>query len=562
MKKITLLSAFIFLLTGSLFAQLPSDYPFKTYVDSSGNLYVTGCVAGNNPNEDLDIWFVKYRNGVPAASDTLSNPGVDRGYDIISDEDGYIYITGYMSNGSNGNDIVFLKYDSTGSLVHIDTSCAAGDDRGYCIAYDGSDIYIGGYKTASSTGTDMVTLKYAKSGSLTWDVPYNNGGNYDGDDFYTHIVYDDYNVYMVGSVAIPYSSSSDIVLIVYSKDDGDTTGYEITHDHIKQVPTACAITNLSHHPIQKSELTITGWETDNLGKNVHNNYITAFMNRNGSSLSLEWVKRFGGTNDDIATACIGAGTENVLVTGYSYRSGTGYDFATINYETEDGDTAWVLYFDSVESEDRASNIKTDANGDAIVSGYCEEAEYDFIIKKYESISSTPVLQWSRNHEPGFTPSSAPNLKRSTFMYTDAGNNVYVFMFRWSSVLDAEYEAVKLDSSGNELYTIDDNNDGNILLVAPADDEWEDFKLEQNFPNPFNPVTNISYSIPTESHVILKIYDMAGRETAVLVNENLREGSYNAIFNAAHLPSGTYIYRLTAVSNNIRFTKTARMILVK
>ncbi len=74
----------------------------------------------------------------------------------------------------------------------------------------------------------------------------------------------------------------------------------------------------------------------------------------------------------------------------------------------------------------------------------------------------------------------------------------------------------------------------------------DFKLYQNYPNPFNPITKISFDIPqTENreNTKLAVYDMLGRETAVIVNEHLKPGSYEIEFNAQALSSGTYFIRL-------------------
>ncbi|MGE5351504.1 MAG: cellulase family glycosylhydrolase [Acidobacteriota bacterium] len=72
-----------------------------------------------------------------------------------------------------------------------------------------------------------------------------------------------------------------------------------------------------------------------------------------------------------------------------------------------------------------------------------------------------------------------------------------------------------------------------------------FYLSQNYPNPFNPQTVISYSVPERSFVELKVYDMLGREAAVLVNKDLGTGGYTVQFNASGLPSGVYIYTLQA-----------------
>lgn len=85
-----------------------------------------------------------------------------------------------------------------------------------------------------------------------------------------------------------------------------------------------------------------------------------------------------------------------------------------------------------------------------------------------------------------------------------------------------------------------------------------FKLEQNFPNPFNPNTNIKFEIPKASHVKLAVYDISGREAASLVNNELAAGIYSVDFNASHLSSGVYFYTLS----NGGFADTKKMILVK
>ena len=83
-------------------------------------------------------------------------------------------------------------------------------------------------------------------------------------------------------------------------------------------------------------------------------------------------------------------------------------------------------------------------------------------------------------------------------------------------------------------------------------------LEQNYPNPFNPVTNIKFAISNTGLVILKVFDITGREVAQLVNMELNAGTYNYDFNASHLSSGIYFYKLQAGE----FSVTKKMILAK
>jgi len=70
-----------------------------------------------------------------------------------------------------------------------------------------------------------------------------------------------------------------------------------------------------------------------------------------------------------------------------------------------------------------------------------------------------------------------------------------------------------------------------------------FKLSQNYPNPFNPTTNISFDLYQQGHVKLTVYDILGREVAVLVNGELPVGNHIVTFNARGLSSGMYIYTL-------------------
>jgi hypothetical protein len=80
-----------------------------------------------------------------------------------------------------------------------------------------------------------------------------------------------------------------------------------------------------------------------------------------------------------------------------------------------------------------------------------------------------------------------------------------------------------------------------------------FELKQNFPNPFNPSTMISFALPAAGHVKLSVLDYLGREAAVLVDEYRASGRYNVPFAADHLASGVYFYRLC--SGNKTYQRT-------
>lgn len=72
-----------------------------------------------------------------------------------------------------------------------------------------------------------------------------------------------------------------------------------------------------------------------------------------------------------------------------------------------------------------------------------------------------------------------------------------------------------------------------------------FALDQNFPNPFNPVTTIQYQLRTDSKLTLKVYDVLGREVATLVNEEKPAGYFDVRWDAMNVASGVYFYRIEA-----------------
>ena len=85
-----------------------------------------------------------------------------------------------------------------------------------------------------------------------------------------------------------------------------------------------------------------------------------------------------------------------------------------------------------------------------------------------------------------------------------------------------------------------------------------YSLDQNFPNPFNPSTNIKYSIIKAPKVTIKVYDILGREVKTLVNKVQAPGQYTVTFNAQNLASGVYFYQL----NTENFTATKKLMLLK
>ena len=144
--------------------------------------------------------------------------------------------------------------------------------------------------------------------------------------------------------------------------------------------------------------------------------------------------------------------------------------------------------------------------------------------------------WSKiTFVKGHGTSTIPN----KYSYTDANLSSGNYMYRLKQIdFDGSYEYSKIVEA-------------NIDLPSK-------FELSQNYPNPFNPNTVITYSLPKEGHVTLKIYNALGQQISTLVNGFVEAGNHNIKFNASGFSSGIYYYRLEADG----FTAMKKMILIR
>lgn len=89
-----------------------------------------------------------------------------------------------------------------------------------------------------------------------------------------------------------------------------------------------------------------------------------------------------------------------------------------------------------------------------------------------------------------------------------------------------------------------------------------FELHQNFPNPFNPSTDISFSVPQNANVTIKLYDVSGKEIETVAQGYFDKGKYSISFNGSNLASGVYFYKMTADYGIDEFTDTKKMEIIK
>jgi hypothetical protein len=173
----------------------------------------------------------------------------------------------------------------------------------------------------------------------------------------------------------------------------------------------------------------------------------------------------------------------------------------------------------------------------------EKNNYGFYMQKFNADSNSFVTTIT-SFQQGETNSVAP--KNYSWIDESVSDSV------------VKYRLLQIDNDGLQQYfgpiTINKNATG----VNSNPGKPNEFKLSQNFPNPFNPTTIIKYELPTTYHTILKIYNIIGSEVATLVDEIQGPGYKSVAWNAKSMPSGLYLVKL-CVGNYI---KTIKVLLLK
>ena len=183
-------------------------------------------------------------------------------------------------------------------------------------------------------------------------------------------------------------------------------------------------------------------------------------------------------------------------------------------------------------------------------------------------SLRPVFTWEASSDPD---------PRDEVRYTLIVRRVTgpdSIVYKIDGITDSTHQvAVDIEIDNYEWWVIAEDTDNKDLdrpsseifslsVIVGIDDEFaglpEEFNLYQNYPNPFNPSTIIKYALPEASRVSLTMYNIRGREVALLINGNMPAGFHEVTWDASNFASGVYIYRLQAED----FVQTKKMVLLK
>jgi hypothetical protein len=513
------------------------DQGVDIYVDGAGNAYVTGTSFALNGT--YDIATVMY-NAAGTQQWTASYNGAgndnDAAFALTVDASGNVYVTGRAKSTSNLEDIVTIKYNSSGIQQWAMTYNGPGNsiDEGHDIVVDGTgNVYVTGYITMSSMFTDAVTIKYDAAGVQQWATPFNGTGN--GNDQGAQLVYDGIgNIYVCGKGNETQTSTlSDIVTIKY----------------------------------------------------------------NASTGVQQWVKSYDGGNDnDYGQAIAMDPAGGIISTGMSYLSGNWFDYATIKYDAA-GTQQWAQRYNfGSQKFEQPTAIITDVNNNVYVTGMSQgpgnqTAQNDIATVKYNSAGTQ---QWVARY------TSTGNFDDRGFgIGIDDTLNVYVTGYMTLSNTNRDYITVKYNAAGTQKWTATYDatsglDEGHALGVGPSSEIYvtgfSDVASGTNtnnnyttikyatsqigfaeykgafsdiviYPNPSSGNSTISITadnIESNTELFLSVYDVTGREIAG--GKQFRSFNKFATFSLAQLglTPGAYMIKVSDAAST--FTGVGRLII--
>lgn len=299
-------------------------------------------------------------------------------------------------------------------------------------------------------------------------------------------------------------------------------------------------------------------------------YTVYFVNHNTGYAGGRWetvVKTTNGGNNWISKPGTLTGHIRDI---YFLNADTGFAVVnanTINKTTNGGDN-WVQYYGNGHIFYRITFVNNNT-------GYLcsERSGYSFV---YKTTNTGENWTYSDSIQARFFSIYFLNLNTGyacgddwVYKTTNAGIN---WIMQTPSSIYHSWNSIYFLNENTGFITGDNGiimkttNGGNVFVKNISTEIPAEYKLEQNYPNPFNSITNVKFEIINSStyplqrgtQVLLRVFDLAGREVRTPVNERLEPGVYEVRFEASDLPSGVYFYRMEAG----KFTETKKLILLK
>lgn len=307
-------------------------------VDNSGNIYVTGWTW--NGKSYYDITTIKYNSSgtqqwVRTYGSSLS---WDFGYEIELDSVGNVYVAGMRNE-----DIALIKYNSSGTQQWATLYNGPGNstDDPFGLVVKSNYAYITGITYSSSTDFDCVTLKYnISNGNLVWTTPPIYGGSY-SDESYDIAVDNSDNVYICGYMNTGTSSASDGLLIKYNS--GGSQQWVTTYNYYNRD----AFNSLCLDSNNPPNIFVTGYRYP-APQSPDGDYVTLKYNNSGQQ---QWINTYDGSasesTDEGYIVNVSPNTGKIYVSGVSNESNQLANITTIRYNPSNGSQEWINSYNNV-----------------------------------------------------------------------------------------------------------------------------------------------------------------------------------------------------------------------
>lgn len=516
-----------------------NDTPGSIAVDDSGNVYVTGESGGSSAS---CITTVKYNSsGIQqwAARYFDNGNGTADGHSVKLDKFGNVYVTGTACVNSNQNeDVVTIKYNSAGvqrwaALYHVQGVNCRGSDL---VLDNAGNIYVTGSANITPENSDFVTIKYNPLGVQQWASVYN--GPSSNIDFASKILIDKWGNLYVKGISWVTPMFFEFAIVKYNNSGAQQWAVrQFGSDNTSLYGSGLALDSSGNVYLAACS-----------GSACMQSYLTAKYNSAGIVCWISIYNVNGIPSQCEASSVAYDNLGNIYVTGYSNTPAnlSLQGCTTIKYDTS-GAEKWVRVYNGNNNTASGGKIMLDRDGGIYVIGSVDNgssAGYDYLTIKYDS---SGAQQWLKMFNG---PNGNTDMPRSGAV--DVYKNVYVTGWCGGSSASSDFATVKYSQP---------------IGIHPSSTEIPvKFSLYQNYPNPFNPTSKIKFQIPKMSNVRLTVFDVLGREIAVLVEEQLKPGTYEIQWDASNYPSSVYFYKLTAgdysSGSGRGFSETRKMILLK